>query len=115
MEKLVDRHVREGVLSEHPLHLNQRDYPAGKTTETALHNVTRIGSAAECKEIALGTFLAVEGDFDITSSDVTTQAAERHVIEPTICRWICSVLDSRNIITTVSGENLRVFKARRCR
>jgi hypothetical protein len=82
-EILVDRYIREGVLKEHLLHRNQHAYPAGKSTEIALLNVvTRIESGIECKKIALRTSLNIEGDFD----NVTTQAAERHGTEPTICR-----------------------------
>jgi hypothetical protein len=32
MEKLVDRHIRGGVLKEHPLHRNQHAYQTGKST-----------------------------------------------------------------------------------
>jgi hypothetical protein len=58
MEKLVDRHVRDGVLRIHPLNRNQHAYQKGKSTETALRNVvTRIEYAIEHKDIALGAFL----------------------------------------------------------
>jgi hypothetical protein len=39
MEKLVDRHIRDGVLRIYPLHRNQHAYQTGKSTETSLHNV----------------------------------------------------------------------------
>jgi hypothetical protein len=32
-EKLVDRHIRHGVLKEHPLHKNQHAYQIGQSTE----------------------------------------------------------------------------------
>jgi hypothetical protein len=38
-EKLVDRHIRNGVLTIHPLPRNQHAYQKRKSTETALHNV----------------------------------------------------------------------------
>jgi hypothetical protein len=70
MEKLVDRHIRDGVLTIHPLHRNQHAYQKGKSTETALHNVAaRIENAIEHKDIALGAFLDIEGAFDTPSSD----------------------------------------------
>jgi hypothetical protein len=40
------------------------------------------------------------------------QAAERHGIEPTVWRWICAMLESRNISATLSGENLRASAGR---
>jgi hypothetical protein len=39
MEKLVDRHIREGAWKKYPLHRNQYAYQIGKSTETALPNV----------------------------------------------------------------------------
>jgi hypothetical protein len=108
MEKLVDRHIREGVLWIHHLYRNQHAYQIGKSTETALHNVvTRIEYAFEHKDIALGAFLDIEGAFDRTSFDIIKQAAERHGIEPAIYRWICAKLNSGNINAILSGETLR--------
>jgi hypothetical protein len=87
----------------------------GKSTETALHNVvTRIEYAIEQKDIALGAFLDIEGAFDRTSFDTIKQAAERHGIEPAICRWICAMLDSRKVTATMSGETLKASAARGC-
>ena len=104
MAKLVDRHIRDGVLRTCPLHQNQHAYQTGKSTESTLHNVvTRIESATEHKDIALGAFLDIEGAFDRTSLDVIKQAAERHGIEPAICRWINAMLESRIIAATLSG------------
>jgi hypothetical protein len=76
--------------------------------------VTCIDSAIQYKETALAAFLVIEGAFDRTSFDIITQAAERHGTEPTICRWICSMLKSRNIVTTLSGETLRASMAKGC-
>jgi hypothetical protein len=115
MEKLVDRNIRESALGIHPLHRNQHADQIGKSTETALHNVvTRIEYAIEHKDIALGTFLDIEGTFDRTSFDTIKQAAERHGIEPAIRRWICAMLESINVSATLSGETLRESAAGGC-
>jgi hypothetical protein len=71
-------------------------------------------SAIEHKELALGAFVDTERAFDRISYDAITQSTERHGIDPTICRWILSMLESRNIITTFSGEILRASTARKC-
>jgi hypothetical protein len=42
------------------------------------------------------------------------QAAERHGIEPAIRRWICAILDNKNISATLPGETLRASVARGC-
>jgi hypothetical protein len=115
MEKLVDRHIRDSALKIHPLRRNQHAYQIGTSTETALHNVvTPIENAIEHKDIALEAFLDIEEAFDRTSFDIIKQAAERHGIKPTVCRWICAMLDSRNISAILSGETLRASAARGC-
>jgi hypothetical protein len=115
MEKLVDRHIRDGALRTHPLYRNQHAYQAGKTTETALHSVvTRIENAIQYKEIALGAFLDIQGAFERTSFNTIIQAAGRNGIEPALCRWICAMLESRNISATLSGEARTVSATREC-
>jgi hypothetical protein len=76
--------------------------------------VTCIESATEHKGIALGAFLDTEGAFDTTSSDIIIQASERHGIESTICKWICAMLESRNMIATLLGETLGTSTAKGC-
>jgi hypothetical protein len=71
-------------------------------------------NAIEYKDIAVGAFLDIEGAFDRNSFDMIDQAARNHGIEPTICRWIRAMLDSRTITATLSGENLRVSASRGC-
>jgi hypothetical protein len=115
MEKLVDRHIRDGALKEYPLHRNQHAYQTGKSTETTLHNVViRIENATEHMDIALGAFLDIEGAFDKISIDTIKQAAERNGIEPAVCRWISAMLESRNISGTFSGETLGATKNGEC-
>jgi hypothetical protein len=115
MEKLVDRNIKDGALKNYPLHRNQYAYQIRKSTKTALHKVvTRIENAIEYKDIALGAFLDKEGAFDRTSFDIIKQAAEKHGIEPAICRWICAMLECRNIIATLSGDNLGASAVKGC-
>jgi hypothetical protein len=69
LEKLLDRHIRGGVLVKKPLHQNQFAYRAGMSTETALLQVVnRLEKSLHHTEIALGAFLDIEGAFDNTSS-----------------------------------------------
>jgi hypothetical protein len=76
--------------------------------------VTRIENAIQYKDIALGAFLDIEGTFDKNSFETIIQAAGKHGIEPAICRWICAMLENRNIIATLSGETHKVSVARGC-
>jgi hypothetical protein len=111
----VDRHIRDGALKEYTLHRNQHAYQIGKSTETALHNVvTRIENATEHKYIVLRALLDIEGAFDRTSFDIIKQTAGSNCNKPAVCRWICAILESRNIRATLSGENLGATTARGC-
>jgi hypothetical protein len=54
LEKLLDRHIREGVLVEKPLHQNEFAYRAGMSTETALFQVThRLEKSLNHKDLLL--------------------------------------------------------------
>jgi hypothetical protein len=76
LEKLLDRHIRGGVLAEKPLHQNQFAYRAGMSIETALfHVIHRLEKSLSNKEIALGAFMDIEGAFDNTSFQAITTAA----------------------------------------
>jgi hypothetical protein len=55
LENIMDRHIRDMLESNAPLHRNQSAYQPGKSTETALHQlVTRIEKTLDTKGIALG-------------------------------------------------------------
>jgi hypothetical protein len=77
MEKLVDRHIRDCILKEYPLHQNQFTYQTGKSTETVLHNVITYTGNAVTQKNSLRGLPCHRGAFDRTSSEVTMHAAER--------------------------------------
>jgi len=57
MERMVDRFLRDEILALLSLHPNQHAYQAGKSVETALHQlVVWIEKALDQQEIALGVF-----------------------------------------------------------
>jgi hypothetical protein len=55
-------------------------------------------SESSIKHEDIRAFLGME--LLAVSLDVITRDVERHGTEPTICKWICSMLESRNISTT---------------
>ena len=83
IHNILDRHIRDGVMVEKPLHQNQFAYRAGMSTDTALFQVVhRLEKSLNHKEIALGAFLDIEGAFDNTSfNEITTAARERGLEE----------------------------------
>jgi hypothetical protein len=107
LEKLLDRHITDGVLVEKPLHQNQYAYRAGMSTETALFQVAqRLEKSSSHKEIALGAFLDTDGALDNTSFNAITTAARQRGLEENCCRWVRSMLESRLIHTSLMGSNL---------
>jgi hypothetical protein len=61
LQKLLDRHIRDGVLVEKPLHQNQFAYRAGMSTATALlQAVHRLEKYLSHGQIALGALLGSE-------------------------------------------------------
>jgi hypothetical protein len=62
MERLVDRFIRDEMAGNSALHPNQHAYQAGKSTETALHQlVVRVEKVLDQKETALRSFLRYRG------------------------------------------------------
>jgi hypothetical protein len=46
--------------------------------------------------------------------DIIKQAAESYGIDPSICKWISAMLESRSIKATISGETLGAAAVRGC-
>ena len=107
LEKLLDRHNRDGVLVERLLHQNQFAYRAGMSTETALFQVVhRLEKSMNQKEIALGAFLDIEGAYDNTSFNAVITTAGERGLQVTCCRWVRSMLESRIVHTSLMGSSL---------
>ena len=103
IDRLVDRYLRDEILALQPLHPNQHAYQAGKSVETALHQLmVRVEKALVQQEIALGVFLDTEGAFDNTY-DSMCLALSRHGADPTIVRWIRATLEGR-LATAALGD-----------
>ena len=91
------------------MHPHQHAYQPGKSCESALHQlVARIEETLAAKEIALGAFLDIEGAFDNTSFSSMIHAAENKGIEPTVCRWIKSMLLERTAVANLFDETAAV-------
>jgi len=115
LEKLIDRHIRGGVLVEKPLHQYQYAYRAGISTETSPFQVVqRLEKCLEHKEIALGAFLDIEGAFNNTSFKTIITAAKERGLEETYCRWIEFMLESRLVHTSLMGSSLTAKVTRGC-
>jgi retron-type reverse transcriptase len=58
--------------------------------------------------------LDIEGAVDSTSNYIIIEAARRHGLEDTICRWISSIFGNRKIRAALAGETLEGSVARGC-
>ncbi|XP_048484155.1 uncharacterized protein LOC105391530 [Plutella xylostella] len=115
MEKVINLHIRTGYLTQNPLHVKQHAYQKGKSTETALIELTdRIEKALEDKEIALCAFLDVEGAFDNTSTNVILKCMRDKNIDNTTLTWVESMLTNRTVKTTLLDKSIEVKITRGC-
>jgi hypothetical protein len=115
MERLVDRYLRDNALIRVPLHSNQHAYQAGKSVETALHQlVVRVEKVLDQQEIALGAFLDIEGAFNNTCYDTMCDALVRHGCEYTIVRWIRATLEGCVAVVTLNEISMRVAISKGC-
>ena len=98
-----------------PLHSNQHAYQAGKSVETALHQLAvGVEKALDQQEIALRVFLDIEGAFNNTSYDSMRAALARHGVDHTIVRWIRATLEGRMATVTLGGLTRSVAVSRGC-
>ena len=93
LEKLVGRFLRDGPLKQLPLHPRQHAFQAGKSTESALHQlVERLERAIEANQFALGIFFDIEGAFNNVSITSVAKALDDWNIKPVPKRWITAML-----------------------
>ncbi len=113
LERLADRWIREGALQRIPLHPSQHAYQAGKSAETALHNlVGRVEKALEDKEFALGAFFDIAGAFDNAQYESFEKALRKRRVEQTLISWIRAMLCSRSVEAQM-GECRKAVAAQR--
>lgn len=115
LEKVVDNYIRSAVLEKLPLHHSQHAYRAGRSTDTALYQLTsKIEEALDSKETALCAFLDIEGAFDNTSHKAVEKALERRKVNTTALRWVGELLGTRRAETQVGQNTITVKTTRGC-
>ena len=115
MERLVERFLRDEILASMPFYPNQHAYQAGKSVETALHQlVVWVEKALDQQEAALGVHLDIEEVFNNTSYDSMCGALIKHGVDYTIVRWIRATLEGHLAVATLGGSSRDVQVARGC-
>lgn len=115
LEKILDKHIRDTIKIDSPIHCTQHAYSKGKSTETALLNlVDRVERAFEDKQIALCAFLDIEGAFDNTPTRTLVQGLTGKRVDQTTVRWVEAMLSNRKAKVSLHGTSLEVFTTRGC-
>ncbi|XP_030758518.1 uncharacterized protein LOC115884150 [Sitophilus oryzae] len=115
LEKVLDGHIRGRILTSNPLNVRQYAYQQGKSTELSLNNlVGEIKNTFNRKEIAVGIFLDIEGEFNNVTPQSLLGAVKARGVEATITEWIEQMLKNRIATTSLSGESVRFVPGRGC-
>ncbi|RVE41707.1 hypothetical protein evm_013638 [Chilo suppressalis] len=114
LERLVDRHLRDGALSKAPLHPQQHAYRKGRSTESALHAVVhKIESAITNKTSTLAAFIDIEGAFDKTMHNSINHALRKLKVDQVTRGWITELVGKR-AVQIVGNATTRAKVVRGC-
>jgi hypothetical protein len=115
MERFVDRCLMDGALVLKPLRPNQHVYQAGKSVETALHQlILWVEMALDQWELTMGAFLDIEGAYNYTFFESMCTALGGCGVNPTTLRWINATLEGCLATATLSDVSMRVAVSRGC-
>ena len=108
MKRLVDRYIRDKILTAKQLHRDQHAYRAGCSTETALSKAVNLTEdQLNLKGFAIGRFTDIEAAFNHTSSKVIRRAMIKQRVPIVVVDWTCHMLENRNITITKGNTTLR--------
>ena len=105
LEKLVDRYLRDGPTVTLPIHPRQHVYQAGKSTESALHQlVGRIERALDAKEYTLGVFFDIEEAFDNNTMDSIRTTFDDWRVHRSVRNWIIALVKEKRICVKTHND-----------
>jgi len=109
LEKLVYKYLRSETLVDFPLHSRQHAYQAGKSTESALHQlVERVERALVAKQYSLSVFFDIVGAFYHTSTTAVRKALEEKKVVRPVIEWIVAMIGQRTIYASQGVTKLIV-------
>jgi len=88
-----------------PMHPRQHAYQAGKSAESALH---QLDGTIEKALDALGIFFGIERAFDNTPCNAVKTALEELKIHRTVKNWIVTLIQKRTVC--VSNEHTHTLQ-----
>ena len=108
LERLIDNYLRENILIQNPLSEKQHAYMPGRSTETALLQVTKfINKAKEKDTMVLGAFLDIEGAFDNTRCSSIMSSLENYSSPNFINAIIKKMLLERNVVLKFDEHSIK--------
>lgn len=115
LEKVVDNYIRNTNLIEKPLHHSQHAYRAGRSTETALYQLTtHIQSSLDSRETCICAFLDIEGAFDNTSHTTVRRSLTERNVNKTVVDWIDAMLNTRTAESKAMDKVTQIQTTRGC-
>lgn len=115
MEKVLNDFINSNYMNKHPLSEFQFAYQTGKSTVTALHTVvSKVEKALLAKEIALCSFLDIQGAFDNASYSSMARAMKKRNIDTSIIKWIHTMLAKREITSELGNSSITVWATKGC-
>lgn len=115
LERLIETFIKETALLSKPLHLRQHAYLKGRSTETALYDLTsEADKGLRNREFTLVGLMDVQGAFDNARHDKIRESAEEKGIERTVVTWISNMLRHRTIQSKLGATECKVIATRGC-
>ena len=108
MERVLDRHIKETVLKDNPLHENQFAYQEGKSTEAALKKLTD-AIKKNYKNYVLGAFIDIAGAFDNTSHESIKRGMNRKGVYNKTSEWISAMLRDRQAVMSTGSCSTKFY------
>ena len=113
LERLILDYLERDISIDNKLTKNQFGFRKRKSTEAAIHRLTRkIEDAIQNGHFGLGVFLDVEGAFDNVKYSSIYKAMRDAKIPKIIACWIKDMLTDRSIILTLHGSSItrKIYK-----
>ena len=115
LERMIDAFIRDETLQICPLSTKQHGYMPGRSTESALIELTdQIMNANQKGEFAMAAFLDIAGAFDNTNCSSITESLKKRCADPCITSIIEAILLNRKVKLEFEGETTSRYVTKGC-
>lgn len=115
LERLLEWFIRKEIDDQGGLNPQQHAYRKGRSVDTALVTLRqKIESSLECKEIALGAFLDIQGAFNNVLFSAVEKALNEWRLPDFVVKWILNMLGLREAFARRGDSAVSALVARGC-